>query len=218
VALESSFSVPVVLRRELHRWPAMEVLGETAADHLGDPLTAMDYTELYSCFPAAVRVQQRALRLPVDGVPIITGGEPFAGGPWNNFVLQTTVAMVEKVRAAPGTRGLVTTVSGFLNKPGLAVYSTAPGDRPLLVADMRDRAEAATASAPLAAEYRGPATVVTYTVSAEKSGGQRVIVIADIPDGGRCVITSTDQSLAERVKTDELIGTDITVDGLEFHC
>ena len=104
----------------------MEVLGRAAAEHLGAPLASLDHVEVYSCFPAAVRVQQRALGLPVDGVPTITGGEPFAGGPWNNFVLQATVAMVELLRAHPGARGMVTTVSGFLNKPGLAVYSTEP--------------------------------------------------------------------------------------------
>ena len=74
VALESSFSLPVPKRRDLHRWPAMEVLGRAAEAHLGHPLSAIALVELYSCFPAAVRVQQRALRLPVDGVPTITGG------------------------------------------------------------------------------------------------------------------------------------------------
>ena len=101
VALESSFSVPVSERRDLHRWPAMEVLGRRRPTHLGAPLAEIAHVELYSCFPAAVRVQQRALGLPVDGVPTITGGETFAGGPWNNFVLQTTAAMVERVRAEP---------------------------------------------------------------------------------------------------------------------
>src|SRR5581483_1148296 len=72
VALESSSSVPVSERGDLHRWPAMEVLGRAAAAHLGHPLAELDLVEVYSCFPAAVRVQQRALGLPVDGVPTIT--------------------------------------------------------------------------------------------------------------------------------------------------
>src|SRR5581483_735684 len=111
---------------DLHRWPAMEVLGRVAAAHLGHPLAELDLVEVYSCFPAAVRVQQRALGLPVDGVPTITGGESFAGGPWNNFVLQTTAAMVERLRAEPDTKGLVSTLSGLVNKPGLAVYAARP--------------------------------------------------------------------------------------------
>ena len=57
-------------------------------------------------------------------MPTITGGEAFAGGPWNNFVLQTTAAMVERLRGHRDVQGLVSTLSGLVNKPGLAVYST----------------------------------------------------------------------------------------------
>jgi len=56
--------VPVSQRRDLHRWPAMEVLGRAAEAHLGHALAEIELAEVYSCFPAAVRVQQRALRLP----------------------------------------------------------------------------------------------------------------------------------------------------------
>ena len=45
--------------------------------------------EVYSCFPAAVRVQQRELGLDPDGTPTLTGGMAFAGGPFNHFVLQS---------------------------------------------------------------------------------------------------------------------------------
>ena len=62
VALESSLFVPVSRRRELHRWPAMEVLGAATEAHLGFALTEIGPVEIYSCFPAAIRVQQRALR------------------------------------------------------------------------------------------------------------------------------------------------------------
>jgi acetyl-CoA C-acetyltransferase len=94
-----------------------------------------------------VRIQQRELGLPLDGVPTITGGEPFAGGPWNNFVLQATAAMLDRLRsdAGRGALGMVTTVSGFLHKPGLAVYSTDPGPGPLEPADLGEQAAAATA-------------------------------------------------------------------------
>ena len=127
VALESSYVLTLSGRREMARWPAMRVLGAAAAGHLGRPLAEVDHVELYSCFPAAVRVQQRELGLPLDGVPTVTGGMAFAGGPFNNFTYQATAAVVERLRAAVGRLGLVTTVSGLLTKPGLMVWSTEPG-------------------------------------------------------------------------------------------
>jgi acetyl-CoA C-acetyltransferase len=216
VALESSFARSLPRRRDMHRWPAMEVLGAAATDHLGVGLDAIEHAEVYSCFPAAVRVQQRALGLDVDGVPTITGGEPFAGGPWNNFVLQVTVAMIELLRSRRGERGLVTTVSGFLTKPGLAVYGTEPAVRPLLVADLREDAERATSTVPLAEAYTGPATIAAVTVSYDRSGDARTIVVADTPSGARCVATSSDAEVAARATTAELICTDIAVTDLEF--
>jgi acetyl-CoA C-acetyltransferase len=216
VALESSFSLPLAKRRDLHRWPGMEVLGRAAEAHLRCALSSIDLVEIYSCYPAAVRVQQRALRLLPDGVPTITGGEPFAGGPWNNFVLQTTAAMIERVRAQPDAKGLVSTVSGILNKPGLAVYSTRPEPLPFLIADLAEEAERATARVELVAGYRGPARVAAYTVTYAQLDPAKCTVIADTPGGQRCVASSDDARLARRATIEELVGTTVKVDGTRF--
>jgi len=216
VALESSFMLPLSKRRDIHRWPGMEVLGQAAAAHLGHALAEIELVEIYSCFPAAVRVQQRALGLPVDGVPTITGGEPFAGGPWNNFVLQSTAAMIERLRVQRDAKGMVSTVSGLLNKPGLAVYAAEPGNAPLLLDDLAEAAEHATDAAEPIAGYRGPARVAACTVSYDAMNPAKCTVIADTPDARRCVATANDPVLARRATNEELIGTTITVDGTSF--
>jgi acetyl-CoA C-acetyltransferase len=217
VALESSFSLPVPKRRALHRWPAMEVLGQAAAAHLGHGLSEIALAELYSCFPAAVRVQQRALRLPIDGVPTITGGESFAGGPWNNFVLQATAAMVERLRLQRDEKGLVSTLSGIVNKPGLAVYATQPGPAPLLLGDLADQADRATPRVELVAGHRGSARVAAYTVTyGQEMEPTKCTIIADTPSGTRCMASSDDAALARRATREELIGTTVGVDGTRF--
>src|SRR5581483_11468961 len=216
VALESSFSLPVPRRRDLHRWPAMEVLGRAAAARLGHPLSDVPLVELYSCFPAAVRVQQRALGIPVDGVPTITGGETFAGGPWNNFVLQTTAAMIERLRAEPETKGLVSTLSGLVNKPGLAVYAARPDSKPLLLGDLGADADRATPRLDVVAGYRGPATVAAYTVSYAGFEPARCVIVADTPAGSRCMASCDDPVLARRGTKEELIGMRVVVDGARF--
>lgn len=216
VALESSFSLPVPKRRDLHRWPAMEVLGRAAAAHLGHPLSAIALVELYSCFPAAVRVQQRALQLPVDGVPTITGGEAFAGGPWNNFVLQTTAAMIERLRVQRDARGLVSTLSGLVNKAGLAVYATQPEPLPLLLGDLAEQADRATPRVEVIDGYHGPARVAAYTVTYEQAEPAQCTIIADTPSGTRCMASCHDAALAQRATREELIGTTVRVDGTRF--
>jgi acetyl-CoA C-acetyltransferase len=143
-------------------------------------------------------------------VPTITGGETFSGGPWNNFVLHATAAMVERVRAEPGEMGLVTTVSGLLNKPGLAVYCTHLGPE-VLVDDLAAENERAAARTEVVGAYEGPAVIATYTVHYDGADPARVTMVGDTPDGQRCVASCVDADVADRATREELIGTTVQV-------
>ena len=216
VALESSFLATLPERREMHRWNAMEVLGRAASRALGGrALSTIEHVELYSCFPAAVRTQQRALDLPLAGTPTITGGMAFAGGPFNNFTYQATAAVVQRLRGDPGSLGMVTTVSGLLTKPGLMIWSTsAPLD--LTIADLADEAAAATPTVELALAYDGAATVAAATAVYVGDEPSEAIVIADTADGRRCVARSDNPALAAAAHALHLIGAQVSVSGAQF--
>ena len=210
VAAQSSQSLSLSRRADLHRWPAMAVLGTHAEAILGAPLSAIEHVELYSCFPAAVRVQQAELGLDPDIVPTITGGMAFAGGPFNSFVLQATVAMVDRLRNHPGDRGLVTAVSGLLTKPGLSVWSTEPTNEVEPV-DLVDRARAATAVVSLDEDPHGPGVIASYTVT-----GSRVVAIIDLDSEERAVAACDDAAVALQAMVEDLIGASVEVDGQVF--
>ncbi len=125
-ALDSSWGLTLSRRGEPHRWPAMSVLGDVAGEHLGAPMSAMSLAEIYSCFPAAVRVQQRELDLDLEGTPTVLGGMAFAGGPFNHFTYMATAELARRLRAGEGDQALVTTVSGLLTKGGLMVWGREP--------------------------------------------------------------------------------------------
>ena len=212
VALESSFALSLSRRADVHRWPAMAVLGAAAARHLGRPLDDVELVELYSCFPSAVRVQQRELRLSADRVPTLTGGMAFAGGPFNNFTYQATAAVVGALRAGGGL-GLVSTVSGLLTKPGLMVWSADPPSEPLLVADLADDARAATPAREVVDAHTGEARVVAATATYDGATPSRLVTIVEVPDGRRTVATSDDPALAARATAEEVVGTTVAVEG-----
>ena len=215
VALESSHALSLSQRLEMHRWPAMGVLGAAASQHLGHPLAEVTLQELYSCFPAAVRVQQAELGLNAGSVPTMTGGMTFAGGPLNNFVFHSTAAMSHKIRDGD-VAGLVTGVSGLLTKPGLGVYHPGPVDMPMLVADLAAKASAATPSAPLAEEPDGSGKVAAYTVTYDGLDPQTLFAVVDLDDAaGRAIATVTDPVLASEATETELIGAPCRIeDGL----
>jgi acetyl-CoA C-acetyltransferase len=216
VGLESGYAVSLLRRATPHTWPAMAVLGRAAAERIGRPLADIEHVELYSCFPAAVRVQQRMLGLATSGTPTLTGGMAFAGGPFNNFVLQSMVPMVAALRADPGSLGLVTTVSGLLTKPGIGVWSTTPDGSPPLVADLADQAAAATGTLAVVETldgYEGEATVATYTVTYAGMGPVRTVAVCDLPDGRRSVAVAEDPDLAAEAVAHELIGRGVELAG-----
>jgi acetyl-CoA C-acetyltransferase len=214
VLVDSSASVSLSRRAELHRWPAMGVLGAAAEDHLGRPLSEVDHVELYSCFPAAVRVQQRELGLDPDRTPTVTGGMAFAGGPFNHFTYQATAAMARRLRDRPGELGLVTTVSGLLTKPGLAVWSTPGGSAPtLLAADLAPEATRRTAVRDVTGHHEGPGTVVAHTVLAQRGSPARAFLICDLPDGRRWVGTSEDERLLSEGTRELLAGRSVAITG-----
>jgi acetyl-CoA C-acetyltransferase len=223
VALHSSQAVTLTARRRLHAWPGMGVLGRAAEAHLGRRMRDLPLAEVYSCFPAAVRVQQRELGLDPSGTPTLTGGMAFAGGPFNHFVLQSMVTLAGRLRADPSALGLVTTVSGMLSKPGLAVWSASPAetDRPSLVADLGAETVAGTEVVSVVPEPPGDAraTVVSFTVTyggPDRADPERTAVVADLADGVRTAATCEDAATARLALREGLVGRDVRVKDTTF--
>jgi acetyl-CoA C-acetyltransferase len=213
VGIDASHALSLSRRRFLHRWPAMAVLGRAATERIGRPLDQVEHVELYSCFPSAVRVQQRELGLPLGDTPTVTGGMAFAGGPFNNFVYQSTASMVARLRDQPASLGLVTTVCGLLTKPGLAVWSATPDGAAPLLSDLATEAAGATEAVDVADEHHGPARVVSGTVGYAGMERAATFVVAEIEPGRRCVATSDDPAVADAVLAGTLIGKDVQIAG-----
>ena len=216
VGLESSHAVSLLARAEPQSWPAMGVLGRAATARIGRQLAEIEVIELYSCFPAAVRVQQRELGLDLRGTPTVTGGMAFAGGPFNNFVLQSTAAVVRRLRAEPAALGMVTTVSGLLTKPGIGIWSCRPDGRAALVDDLAEPVREATGTLPVVETldgYAGPATVATYTVTYEGLDPVRTVFLCDTPDGRRTAVVSGNPAMATEATHRDLIGCPVRLAG-----
>ncbi|HSS11448.1 MAG TPA: hypothetical protein VLL25_16295, partial [Acidimicrobiales bacterium] len=158
-AAESNTMIPLVRRTDLHRCPGVGVAGRRALRLAGVDLDDVGYLDLYSCFPAAVRIQARELGLANDRPLTVTGGMTFAGGPLNNYVLQATVKMAELLQADGPALGLVSSVSGMLTKQALAVWSSHLPDHVFIAADTSALTAQRTSTRQVTANYNGPATV-----------------------------------------------------------
>jgi acetyl-CoA C-acetyltransferase len=214
--VDSEAMLPLSERRDLHRSPGFERAFAAALAHVDRSIEEIEALELYSCFPAAVRVQQRALGLDSKRRVTQTGGMTFAGGPLNNFVLQAWVGMVERLRGTPGAMGLVTAVSGFLTKQGVSLLGPEPS-RPFSFDRVSEAVRAEQATIRIDPRAEGRARVASYTVICERDGTKRVVLFLDFDcdrdsnGARRRVRVETDADLAEEAMSSELCGRELVL-------
>jgi acetyl-CoA C-acetyltransferase len=206
-----------------HRWsfaetPAVVAGGARVLELAGIGIDDVEIVDLYSCFPSAVQLGAQSLGLGLDRQLTRTGGLPFGGGPWNNYVMHAIATVANDLRARPGARGLVWANGGFVTKHAFGVYSTTPPTegfrhdasfQAALDADPR-RALAAPA------EAEGPATVEAYTVMHDRDGQpEQAFAACLLSDGRRAWGTSNDPVLGAALCADEWVGrpVELTADG-----
>jgi acetyl-CoA C-acetyltransferase len=191
--------------------PAIRAAGATALQQAKTSIDEIDYLDLYSCFPCAVQLGGDMLGVGVDDPRprTVAGGLPYHGGPGNNYVTHAIACMVERLRAKPGARGLVTGVGWYLTKHAVGIYQSAPPTHPFERTDPQ-QAQAAVDAEPhplLAEPADGDATVETYTVTHDRDGAPAVgIIVARLRDGRRCWANIEQRDVLERSEREELIG------------
>lgn len=210
VFVEANDTVPVVTRRDMHRGVGIELAAEAALDAAGCTASELDLVELYSCFPSAVAIHAMAFGLDPADPNSFTGAMPFAGGPFNNFVLHTTAQLARRLRNKSG-RGLVTTVSGLLTKHGVAIWGTEPSDAGHRLVDVTAQTAAATAHAVVNAGVSGDGTAVAATVLSSRTEPDKAVAVVDFPDGTRTLASSTDVVTCEAVRHHGLCGREVSV-------
>jgi acetyl-CoA C-acetyltransferase len=208
--VDSEHMVTLSERRDLHRSPGFALAGKAALAHVDRSIDAVEHLELYSCFPAAVRVQQRELRVDPNRRVTLTGGMSFAGGPLNNFVIQSQVEMIEALRNDSGSMGLVTAVSGLMTKQGVSLFGAEP-ERPFLFDTVTDAARAEQAVVDVDLEATGHARVATYTVISGRDGALSVVLVLDFDGGRRTLRVVDDLALAQEGMGTELCGREVEV-------
>ena len=120
--------LPVATRPNYYSSDAMRVMAEQVFASTDLSAADLKYIDFYSCFPSAVQLARDYFGIAADDPrPLtVTGGLPFHGGAGNNYVMNSIAAMCDKLRADPGSYGLVTGNGGYFSKHAAGLYSTTP--------------------------------------------------------------------------------------------
>ncbi|RZT86703.1 acetyl-CoA C-acetyltransferase [Pseudonocardia sediminis] len=215
VAAESNHMVNVCRRADLGDSPGARAVAAAVLDHAGSSADDLDLVDLYSCFPVAVEMFADALGVSEERALTVTGGMPWAGGPYNNYVLQATCRMAEQIRADGGT-GLVSCVSGLMTKQAAAIWSSAPPSRPFASLDVTAQARESGSEVEVVDEYTGSAVVAGYTVLHIPGKPDRGVAVLDLPDGRRTMARCEDPDVTAAMETEEWCGRRVDVDGGAF--
>jgi acetyl-CoA C-acetyltransferase len=196
-------------RRDLHSSPAIRLAGRRALELAGTGIDDIAHFDLYSCFPSAVQIAANELGLRVDDPdrPLtVTGGLTFAGGPGNNYVSHSIATMADRLRAEPGSTGLVTGVGWYLSKHAIGVWSSEPPDHGFRFDSPQDDVDAMPRRV-AAPDLEGDAVVESYTVVHDRHGGPgRGILSLLTGDGARAWGNLTDPDALASLESAEGCG------------
>ena len=203
--VESNLMLALSERREPHRCVGFTKAAERVEQTTGRSVADASYLELYSCFPAAVRLQVREMNLD-NGRPVsVTGGMAYAGGPLNNFSFQALAKMSTLLRENRESSGVVTAVSGILTKQGVSMWSCNRPRAPFHYGDVSEATAGESPSVEVVPNATGDGAIVTYTVL--YPGGEAVLVcLVHFDNDTRTIVASGDPHLAALATTEELCG------------
>jgi acetyl-CoA C-acetyltransferase len=212
-------------RADFHSSPAIRLAGDTALGLAGTDIDEVAHLDLYSCFPSAVELAAAELGVADDDParPLtVTGGLTFAGGPGNNYGTHAVATLVARLRADPGSLGLVTGLGWYVTEHSLGLYGTSPGaGAPAGTVPVRTQVseaagfrwgdpQGAVAALPQCApdaDARGEVTVETYSVSYGRDGAPgRAVLACRTPDGRRAWANVSDPGHLEVLVTEECCG------------
>ncbi len=184
----------ILERVDYHSSPAMAVGIREAFAMAGKGPKDMDFFDLYSCFPIAVRIAAQELGLSHDDPRglTLTGGLPYFGGPGNNYTMHAIVEAFHRCVREPWSFGFVNANGWFLTKHAFGVYSITPTQGPW---QRRAKAEYQVeidnlASPQISVGPDGPATIEAYTIVHAREGMRMGIVIGR-DAGGRRFVANT---------------------------
>jgi acetyl-CoA C-acetyltransferase len=205
---ESNHVVPVSARAQLACCAGARLAGHAVLQAGGLRADEIDLVDLYSCFPIAVEMTAKeiGLALHAERPPTLTGGMSFAGGPFNNYVLQSTCRMAALMRAGQGGTGLVSCVSGVLNKVGFGLWAREPGPTAFRSIDVTAEVAVTTGTMAVVQHHEGRGRVAGYTVVHERDEAPRALVLAETDSGTRTLALNADPALVQRLEGDEFCG------------
>ena len=165
----------------------------------------LDAYDLYSCFPAAIKMFSKSLGLDNKISKTITGSMAYAGGPLNSFVLHSTVKMIQKIRTSELNHGLVTGVSGMMTKQSFCIWGKEYQEQ-FIFNDVTDQAKLNEIPIELSSITEGEGEIIGYTIIRGSENVPKAVLYIDDEMKDRKVVSSYDKIFINLLMEEEWVG------------
>ena len=196
-----------------HRWsfvdtPAIRIGARRLFELTGWAPQDLDVIDLYSCFPSAVQLGAASIGLSLDQRLTCTGGLPFAGGPFNNYVMHAIATTMVELRRRGEGKGFVWANGGYATKHSFGAYQVDDPRHPFLHDSPQDAVDALPARrAASASDVSGDVTVEAYSVMHDRDGSPARLAAAVLTDDGvRSWGVSHDKGLMDHCIANDAVG------------
>ncbi len=165
----------------------------------------LDAYDLYSCFPAAIKMFSKSLGLDNEISKTITGSMAYAGGPLNSFVLHSTVKMIQKIRTSELSYGLVTGVSGMMTKQSFCVWGKEYQEQ-FIFNDVTEQAKLNEIPIELSSITEGEGEIIGYTIIEEGESALKAVLYINDEKKDRKVVSSHNKIFINLLMEEEWVG------------
>ena len=200
---ENNHMIPTLQRPNLIEPAGMHLAAKFILDICNKNNLTPNLYDLYSCFPVAVQMFAKSLKLEDIKDKTVTGAMPFAGGPLNSYVLHSTAKLIEKLRENSGV-GIITGVSGMMTKQSYALWSKNPCID-FTYEDCTKKAKEIELPVKLSDQKSGSGIIIGYTIHI-RDDVNKAIMFVDTDDKKRKLITSSDRDIINEMQNTEWVG------------
>ena len=165
----------------------------------------LDAYDLYSCFPAAIKMFTKSIGLDSEIPKRVTGSMPYAGGPLNSFVIHSTVKMIQKIRALEVKYGLITGVSGMMTKQSFCIWGKEYKEH-FIFDDVTERAKLDESPIELSNISEGKGEIIGYTIIEGSENAAKAVLYLDDEKKHRKVVSSMDKNFINLLTEEEWVG------------
>ena len=209
---ETNHMIATIQRPSLGRSLGLNLAVKFIKDICKDNNIKPNLYELYSCFPIAVQMFSDSLGLSTKQTKTVTGGMSFAGGPLNNYVIHSTVKVLNEIRDNHSKIGLVTGVSGMMTKQSLALWAKKPLIN-FITKDVTEDAQLNEAPIPMSKKIEGKATILGYTFFHDDNNNLKAVIYSEDSQKKRKVLISNDKEILKSMGEEEWVGKKISFKG-----